>query len=105
MRRFFIAMRTAGFGLILAAAASSAWAQDPAGRGGWRPGSLLESIVSTVVFGLLGIVLAIVGFKLFDAVIHTNLEKEICEKQNLSVAVLCAAVLLGICLIVAAAVL
>jgi uncharacterized membrane protein YjfL (UPF0719 family) len=50
-------------------------------------------------------VVAIVGFKLFDALIPFNLEQEICEKQNLAVAILCAGMVLGICLIVAAAVL
>ncbi|MCS6859235.1 MAG: DUF350 domain-containing protein [Abditibacteriales bacterium] len=62
-------------------------------------------IISTVVYGLIGIVLAILGFKLFDVLIPFNLEQEICEKHNLAVAILCAAMVLGICIIVAAAVL
>jgi uncharacterized membrane protein YjfL (UPF0719 family) len=63
------------------------------------------SILSTLIFGLIGVVIAIVGFKLFDALTPFNLEQEICEKQNLAVALLCAGMVLGICLIVAAAVL
>lgn len=65
----------------------------------------VASIISTIIYGLIGIVLAILGFKLFDALIPFNLEQEICEKHNLAVAILCAAMVLGICLIVAAAVL
>jgi uncharacterized membrane protein YjfL (UPF0719 family) len=71
----------------------------------WQPDSLLMAIVSTMVFGLIGVVLAIVGFKLFDLVTPFNLEQEMCEKQNVAVGVFCAAIVLGICMIVAAAVL
>jgi hypothetical protein len=105
-------MRTRGAaGLALAAlafwggASSAVWAQTEGRAGAWRPDSFLMSVLSTLVFGLIGIVVAIVGFKLFDALIPFNLEQEICEKQNLAVAILCAGMVLGICLIVAAAVL
>jgi len=70
-----------------------------------HPGTLLEAIVQTLVFGLIGIGLTIVGFKVFDAVIPFNLEAEIAERQNIAVAILCGAMILGISLIVAAAVL
>jgi uncharacterized membrane protein YjfL (UPF0719 family) len=63
------------------------------------------SVLSTIVFGLLGILLAIIGFKLFDIVVKFDLEKEICEKQNLAASILCGFMVLGICLIVAATVL
>ena len=52
-----------------------------------------------------GIVLAILGYKVFDLLTPFDLEREMCEKQNMAVAVLCGAMVLGICLIVAAAVL
>lgn len=99
---------TAGLGLALLAcwcSASPAWAQAGGKTGTWQPDSFLMSVLSTLIFGLIGIVVAIIGFKLFDAMIPFNLEQEICEKQNLAVALLCAAMMLGICVIVAAAVL
>ena len=65
----------------------------------------MDAIISVVLFGLLGIVLAIVGFKLFDAVVKFDFEREICEKQNIAVAILCGFMVLGICLIIAATVL
>lgn len=68
----------------------------------WQPNTFTSAIVSTVVFGLIGIVLAIIGFKLFDAFVSFNLEQEICEKQNFAVAILCGAMVLGICIIIAA---
>jgi uncharacterized membrane protein YjfL (UPF0719 family) len=57
-----------------------------------------------VIFGLVGIVLALIGFKLFDAITPFNLEKEMCENKNVAVGVLCGAIVLGVCLIVAAAI-
>ena len=62
----------------------------------------LESVMASVVFGLVGIVLAVVGFKLFDLVTPFNLEKEMCENKNVAVGILCAAIVLGICHIIAA---
>jgi hypothetical protein len=91
-----------GFTFIILAAA---WAGAGEGTSGWKPSGVLEAIASTFGFGLIGILLAILGFKLFDALTPFNLEQEICERQNLAVAILCAAMVLGICIIVAAAVL
>jgi uncharacterized membrane protein YjfL (UPF0719 family) len=68
----------------------------------WHPASLWEALLATAVFGLLGIILAIIGFKLFDFVTPFNLEKEMCENKNVAVGILCGAIVLGICWIVAA---
>jgi putative membrane protein len=70
----------------------------------WEPSTFGYAVLSTVVFGLLGIVMTIIGFKLFDAFVSFNLAQEICEKQNIAVAILCAAMVLGISIIVAVAI-
>ena len=102
MKRRLQGIWTAGLLLVLAAAA---YAQGPAGPGAAAPAvsprDLWQAVLSTVVFGLLGIILAIVGFKLFDLAIPFSLEQEICEKNNMAVALLASAVVLGICIIVA----
>ena len=90
--------------MIFFAAASAAWAQGERAAT-WQPNTLLTAVISTLIFGLLGIVLAILGYKVFDLLVKFDLEREICEKQNMAVAVLCGAMVMGICLIVAAAVL
>ncbi len=89
-------------GMLMLSAA--AWAQgsgggDAAGRSRMP---LVEGIVSTIAFGLIGILLAILGFKLFDLVIRHNIEHEIFEHKNVAAAVLAGAVVLGVSLIVAA---
>jgi uncharacterized membrane protein YjfL (UPF0719 family) len=71
-------------------------------EGPWHPASFGEAVLATFVFGLLGIALAIIGFKLFDLVTPFNLEKEMCENKNVAVGILCGGIVLGICWIVAA---
>jgi len=104
MRRWLGGVQAAGFAGILACAATSAWAQGAPGRT-WDTATFLTSIVSTVVFGLLGIVMAILGFKLFDAAIPFNLAEEVCQKQNIAVALVTGSMVLGICVIIAVVVL
>ncbi len=62
------------------------------------------AIVSTLVFGVIGIVLAIVGFKVFDLLTPGKLDEEILQKQNIAAAILAGAFVLGICIIIAAAI-
>jgi uncharacterized membrane protein YjfL (UPF0719 family) len=70
----------------------------------WAWDSFALALLSTTAFGLIGIMLAIVGFKLFDYLTPGNLEDEIIQKQNLAAAILGGAIVLGICLIVSRAV-
>jgi hypothetical protein len=89
--------------VTLAIFAASAGAADAASGGGpWHPTTFGEAVLSTFVFGLVGIVLAIIGFKLFDFITPFNLEKEMCENKNIAVGILGAGIVLGICWIVAA---
>jgi putative membrane protein len=67
----------------------------------WPPNTLWEAALATVIFGLIGIGLAVLGFKVFDRVTPGNLEEEIIQKNNLSAAIMTAAFILGICVIIA----
>ena len=100
MKRIWTGIWAAACALLIA---SAAHAQGPIGGG--TPRISLESILSTVIFGAIGIIMAIAGFKLFDAVIHFNVEQEICEKNNIAAAILAGSMIIGICLIIAFAVL
>ncbi len=61
------------------------------------------AVMSTTVFGVVGIGLAILGFKLFDMLTPGKLEEEIVQKQNIAAAILGAAIIIGICMIVSQA--
>jgi uncharacterized membrane protein YjfL (UPF0719 family) len=65
-----------------------------------RPGVLLGSIV----FALMGVVIFWLSFVIIDKLTPYNLWEEIVEKQNMALALVVAAMSLGICIIVAAAI-
>ncbi|MBM3270970.1 MAG: DUF350 domain-containing protein [Candidatus Sericytochromatia bacterium] len=91
--------------LVWAGAAGRAWSQDAAAQPAFlNPDTFTGALVGTVVFGLIGTAMAILGFKIFDWVVPFDLEREIAEKNNMSVAIVAGAMVLGISLIVAAAV-
>jgi putative membrane protein len=70
----------------------------------WHPASLLESIWSAAAFGALGIIMMMLGFKLFDWITpKLDIEKELSEK-NMGVAITLAALFIGLGLIVAHAI-
>jgi putative membrane protein len=71
---------------------------------GWHAQSLGQALASTAAFGLAGIALAIVGYKLFDRCTPGDLHKEIVEHRNVAAAIVAAAVILGVCVIIAAAI-
>jgi uncharacterized membrane protein YjfL (UPF0719 family) len=70
----------------------------------WHPSTFGEAVVSALVFGFIGIALAVIGFKIFDWVTPGDLQKEILEKQNIAAAVIAGAVVIGICIVVARAI-
>ncbi len=66
------------------------------------PPEFWTGLLGSVAFGLIGIALAVLGFKVFDWVTpRMNVERELAEKHNVAVAIVMAAVILGICYIVA----
>ena len=97
-KTLFRALGMTGGTLLMSAAA---WAQT-AEAGGGRSRDLAGGVVSTLLFGLVGIALAIIGFKLFDLVVRHNIEQEIFEKNNMAAALLAGAVVLGVSIIIAA---
>lgn len=67
----------------------------------WQPESLQMAVLSAACFGVLGIILMLLGFKLFDWILpKVDVERELAENHNIAVAIVVAAVLLGISLIV-----
>jgi uncharacterized membrane protein YjfL (UPF0719 family) len=67
-------------------------------------GEFLRSLGFAAAFGMLGIVLAIVAYRLFDWISPIDVERELGENKNLAVAILMAGYLVGVCLIISRAI-
>ena len=65
-----------------------------------RPGVMLNSFL----FALMGVIIFWICFVIIDKITPYNLWVEIIEKQNRALALVIAAMSLGICIIVAAAI-
>lgn len=62
--------------------------------------SLVNALLGSAAFGILGIFLMLVGFKLFEfATRRLDIEKQL-ENQNISVGIVVGSLLIGISLIV-----
>lgn len=69
----------------------------------WHAQSLGQAIAYLLLFSLIGIAVAIVGYRLFDKFTPGDLHREIVENKNVAAALVGGAVILGVCIIVAAA--
>ena len=65
-----------------------------------KPGAIFGSLV----FALMGVLIFWLAFVIIDKITPYNLWLEIVEKQNVALALVVAAMSLGICIIVAAAI-
>jgi uncharacterized membrane protein YjfL (UPF0719 family) len=84
-------------------AAPTLLAADAAAPASWHAQSLAGAVLNMVIFAVIGIVVALVGYKVFDKCTPGDLTKEIIENKNVAAAIIGAAVILGVCIIVAAA--
>jgi uncharacterized membrane protein YjfL (UPF0719 family) len=59
-------------------------------------------VVSSIIFGVIGIGLMILGYKAFDWVTpRLDVEKELMENKNMAVAVVVGAVFIGVSILIA----
>jgi len=65
---------------------------------------LLQQILNSVFFGLVGIVLFVVAIRVMQKVLPFSIMKEIEHDQNTALGVVMGAILLGLAIIVAAAI-
>lgn len=63
-----------------------------------------SQIVSTIVYGLIGIAMFIVGFVIIEKLTPYSVHKEISEDHNVALGVIIGAVMIAIAIIVAAAI-
>jgi uncharacterized membrane protein YjfL (UPF0719 family) len=91
--------------LSLAFTPSALRAAEAAAPTSWHAQSLGQAIAYMLLFAAIGILAAVVGYKIFDKCTPGNLDKEILENRNVAAAIVAAAVILGLCIIIAAAML
>jgi uncharacterized membrane protein YjfL (UPF0719 family) len=96
-----LAVRVLAIALPLLAA--PVHAAEAAASSGWHAQNLGQAIGYMILFAAIGILAAIAGYKLFDKCTPGDLSQEILEKQNVAAAIVAGSVILGICIIVAAA--
>ena len=65
--------------------------------------SITYGLVLFVVYGIAGVLLTVMGYKLFDRFTPGNLHAEIFENKNVAAAILAGSVLHAIAMIIAAA--
>ena len=61
-------------------------------------------MLTSVIYGCIGILMSIVGYKVFELVLPFDVTSELSEDDNPAVGVLMAAVVLGVSIIMAAAI-
>ena len=69
----------------------------------WHAQNLGQAVGYMILFATIGILAAIAGYKLFDKCTPGDLSQEILEKKNIAAAIVAGSVILGVCLIIAAA--
>ncbi len=64
--------------------------------------SLKTGIIETIVYSVIGIIMAVIGFKVVDWLTPGNLAEDVAHKENRALAILAGSMILGVCLIIAA---
>jgi putative membrane protein len=71
----------------------------------WHAQSLGQALGYMLLFAVVGVLLAIAGYRAFDKFTPGDLHREIVENKNVAAAIIGGAVIIGVCIIVAAAML
>lgn len=66
--------------------------------------NLLTNIILSIIFAALGFVLLFVGYRIFDSLTPLNLSKRIFEDGNIAAAIMAGAFVIGLAIVVAAAI-
>ena len=82
-----------------------AHAAEVGAANGWHAQSLGQAVAYMLLFAVIGILAAIAGYKIFDKCTPGDLNKEILENKNVAAAIVAGSVILGVCIIIAAAML
>jgi len=65
---------------------------------------MLKQLAAAALFGAAGIVLFVVAYKVLKLTVPFSIEKELAEDQNVALGIVMGAMMLGVAIIVAAAI-
>ena len=65
---------------------------------------LVSGVIATILYSFIGIIMASIGFKVVDWLTPGNLAEQVAVKGNRALAILAGSMILGICIIIASAV-
>jgi uncharacterized membrane protein YjfL (UPF0719 family) len=66
--------------------------------------SFERGLLGTILYSVIGIIMCMIGFKVVDWLIPGNMVRQLAEDKNMAVGLVAAAMILGICIIIAAAI-
>lgn len=87
--------------------ARAAWAQGAAGAAETPRQALAitwGNLVASVVYGVVGVLLLIGAYYLYELITPYSVRKELIEDQNIALAIVVGAVILGMAIIIASAI-
>jgi uncharacterized membrane protein YjfL (UPF0719 family) len=61
-------------------------------------------IPGTIIFSAIGIIMSIIAFKIIDWLIPGKMTHQIADEKNVAIGIVAGAMILGICIIIAAAI-
>lgn len=64
-------------------------------------GEMGFEIIETIVYSVIGIIMAVIGFKVVDWLTPGDLAEDVAHKENRALAILAGAMILGVCIIIA----
>jgi len=71
---------------------------------GWPPPTFGSALLSAAAFGLLGILMVLLGYKIFEWITpKIDVERELSERNNVAVAIVVGSVIIAIAIVMSAA--
>ncbi len=64
----------------------------------------VKSLLASIIYSALGVVIFLIAFKLLERFMPFNVDKELAEDQNTAVGIVVGSVMIGLAIIIAAAI-
>ena len=71
---------------------------------GWPPPTFASALLAAAAFGVLGILMMLLGYKVFDWTWgRIDVQRELAERNNIAVAIVIGAVIIAVAIVMSAA--